>query len=93
MVFSQPLTLSEYFTNTGDTKYPNDPAQVTIPVAIVLFDAGKCIFHTMGHEKNGTRVPVRLKELRTLLRCQLEPWVQEFAKNNREDAATIKRIS
>ena len=46
MVFSHPVTLSEYFTNTGDTKYPNDPAQVTIPVAMVLFDDGKCLATT-----------------------------------------------
>ena len=34
------------FTNTGDKKYPNDPAQVTIPVAIVLLEAGKCFATT-----------------------------------------------
>ena len=28
------------------TKYPNEPAHVTIPVAIVLLDAGKCLATT-----------------------------------------------
>ena len=32
--------------NTGDTKYPNEPAAVTIPIAAVLFDWGKCLATT-----------------------------------------------
>ena len=27
---------------SGDIKYPKDPADVTMPVAIVLLDTGKC---------------------------------------------------
>ena len=45
-VFSQPVSTNEYLTNKGETKYPNDPAHVTIPVAIVLLDAGKCFATT-----------------------------------------------
>ncbi len=45
-MFSQPVTFREYFTSTGDTKYPNEPAHVTIPVAIVLLEAGKCFATT-----------------------------------------------
>ena len=45
-MFSHPLTFKEYFTNTGETKYPKDPAHVTMPVAIVLLDAGKCFATT-----------------------------------------------
>ena len=30
----------------GDIKYPKDPAEVTIPVAIVLLDTGKCFATT-----------------------------------------------
>ena len=29
--------------NNGDKKYPNDPTAVTILIAIVLFDNGKCL--------------------------------------------------
>ena len=36
------MLLKEYLVNKGDKKYPNDPADVTIPIAIVLFDNGKC---------------------------------------------------
>ena len=45
-VFSHPVSIKEYLTNNGDTKYPKDPAQVTIQVAIVLLDAGKCLATT-----------------------------------------------
>ena len=31
---------------SGDIKYPKDPADVTIPVAIVLLDTGKCFATT-----------------------------------------------
>ena len=29
--------------NIGDKKYPNEPTAVTILIAIVLFDNGKCL--------------------------------------------------
>ena len=31
---------------SGDIKYPKDPADVTMPVAIVLLDPGKCFATT-----------------------------------------------
>ena len=45
-VFSQPVSTKEYLTSKGETKYPKDPAHVTIPVAIVLLEAGKCLATT-----------------------------------------------
>ena len=45
-VLSHPNSTSEYLVNTGDTKYPNEPAAVTIPMAAVLFDCGKCLATT-----------------------------------------------
>ena len=45
-VFSQPVSTKEYLTSKGETKYPKEPAHVTIPVAIVLLDAGKCLATT-----------------------------------------------
>ena len=45
-VFSQPVSTKEYLTSKGETKYPKDPAQVTMPVAIVLLEAGKCFATT-----------------------------------------------
>ena len=29
--------------NNGDKKYPNEPTAVTMLIAIVLFDKGKCL--------------------------------------------------
>ena len=55
MVFSQPVSIREYLTNNGDTKYPNEPAQVTIPVAIVRLDAGKCL------ETTETGIPIAVE--------------------------------
>ena len=46
IVVCHPASIKEYLTIKGDTKYPNDPAEVTIPVAIVLFDKGKCLATT-----------------------------------------------
>ena len=46
IVISQPISIKEYLTSNGDTKNPNEPAHVTIPVAIVLFEAGKCFATT-----------------------------------------------
>ena len=46
IVVCQPVSIKEYLTIKGDTKYQNDPADVTIPVAIVLFDKGKCLATT-----------------------------------------------
>ena len=40
IVVCQPASIKEYLTINGETKYPNEPADVTIPVAIVLFDNG-----------------------------------------------------
>ena len=31
---------------TGDTKYPKEPEAVTIPIAAVLLDCGKCLATT-----------------------------------------------
>ena len=46
IVISHPISINEYLTSKGDTKKPNDPAQVTMPVAIVLLDDGKCFATT-----------------------------------------------
>ena len=46
IVISHPISINEYLTNKGETKKPNDPAHVTIPVAIVLLEAGKCLATT-----------------------------------------------
>ena len=46
MVISHPISIREYLTNKGETKKPKDPAQVTMPVAIVLLEAGKCFATT-----------------------------------------------
>ena len=35
--------IKEYDVNKGDKKYPKDPTAVTILIAIVLFDKGKCL--------------------------------------------------
>ena len=45
-VFSHPFSTSEYLTNTGDINYPNEPEAVTIPIAKVLLDWGKCLATT-----------------------------------------------
>ena len=45
-VFSHPYSTSEYRVNTGEIKYPKDPAAVTIPIAAVLLDCGKCFATT-----------------------------------------------
>ena len=42
IVVSQPNSTKEYWVNIGDIKYPKDPTAVTILVATVLFDNGKC---------------------------------------------------
>ena len=34
--------MSAYLVYMGDTKYPNEPAAVTMPIAIVLELKGKC---------------------------------------------------
>ena len=36
------ISIKEYDVNKGDKKYPKDPTAVTILIAIVLFDKGKC---------------------------------------------------
>ena len=41
-VCSHPLEPKEYLVNNGDKKYPNDPTAVTMLIAIVRFDSGKC---------------------------------------------------
>ncbi len=41
-VFSQPYSTNENVTNIGETKYPNEPTDVTIDVASVLVERGKC---------------------------------------------------
>ena len=41
-VFDQPYSAKDILVNNGETKYPNEPAAVTIPVAIVLLEDGKC---------------------------------------------------
>ena len=46
MVISQPISIKEYLTKRGDTKNPKEPAHVTMPVAIVLLEAGKCLATT-----------------------------------------------
>ena len=46
IVFSHPCSTSEYLVINGDIKYPKDPADVTMPVAIVLLDTGKCFATT-----------------------------------------------
>ena len=46
IVISHPISIKEYRTNNGDTKKPNDPAHVTMPVAIVRLDEGKCFANT-----------------------------------------------
>ena len=46
MVFSHPFSTNEYLVINGEIKYPNDPAEVTIPVAMVLLDTGKCFATT-----------------------------------------------
>ena len=43
---SHPYSTKEYLVKTGDTKYPKEPAAVTIPIAAVLLDAGKCFATT-----------------------------------------------
>ena len=45
-MFSHPCSTSEYLVINGDIKYPKDPAEVTIPVAIVLLETGKCFATT-----------------------------------------------
>ena len=57
IVISHPISINEYLTSKGDTKKPNDPAQVTMPVAIVLFDPGKCYATTDTGKHNA--VPPR----------------------------------
>tara|TARA_Y100000766_G_C18448368_1_gene384735 strand:+ start:251 stop:544 length:294 start_codon:yes stop_codon:yes gene_type:complete len=42
-VVFQPYSISVYLVYIGDTKYPKEPAEVTIPVAIVLVFKGKCL--------------------------------------------------
>ena len=41
-VACQPFSAKEYVVNIGDRKYPKEPIAVTILIAIVLFDKGKC---------------------------------------------------
>ena len=41
-VSCQPYSTKDILVNRGEIKYPKDPAAVTIPVAIVLLDDGKC---------------------------------------------------
>ena len=41
-VISHPFSVREYSVKIGDKKYPNYPTAVTILIAIVLFDNGKC---------------------------------------------------
>ncbi len=42
-VLSQPSLANEYVVNSGDRKYPNEPTAVTMLIAIVLLDSGKCL--------------------------------------------------
>ena len=41
-VVCQPFSVKEYLVSIGDKKYPNEPIAVTILIAIVLLDNGKC---------------------------------------------------
>ena len=41
-VSDQPYSTKDILVNKGETKYPNEPAAVTIPEAIVLLEDGKC---------------------------------------------------
>ena len=41
-VVFHPNSTSVYLVYMGDTKYPKEPAAVTIPIAIVLELKGKC---------------------------------------------------
>ena len=44
--FPTHFLLASICTNTGDIKYPNEPEAVTIPIAKVLLDWGKCFATT-----------------------------------------------
>jgi hypothetical protein len=39
----QPNSISANLVYIGETKYPKEPAAVTIPIAIVLVFKGKCL--------------------------------------------------
>ena len=76
-VFSHPFSTKEYLTNTGDIKYPNEPEAVTIPIAKVLLDSGKCFATTetgiliaVAPSATPINTPIAVTKYKPVLYCE-----------------------
>ena len=61
----QPYSTKDILVNNGETKYPKEPAAVTIPVAMVLLEEGKCFETTETGILTAVApkpIPIRIRE-------------------------------